>query len=112
MFVDVIYILVTQSVFHGPASSITWELAKMQNVTPLLRPTELESAYLTSPHVMCMHFEAEEHCSRWDLLLGTRVSEQHGKIFFRHTKDKVWLNNRAEVHVTSTRTISAVKSVK
>lgn len=47
MFVaEDIYIFVTQSLSHRPVASITWELDTMQNVTPHLRPTELESAYL------------------------------------------------------------------
>lgn len=111
MFVDyVIYILVTQNVFHGSAASVTLELGKMQTVTPHLRPTELESVYLTSLHTMCRNFEAEKHCSRWELLLGTGVSERHGKIFFHHTKGKMWLKlvHWGEDHA-STRTILCCK---
>lgn len=47
---------------------------------------------------MCMLFGAEEHCSRWDLLLGTGVSELHGKICLK-------LVHWRHVHLTNTRII-------
>lgn len=96
-----IRILVTNGLC-GPAASMTWEVGKMQNVTLHLRPAELESVCSTSPHVLGGHFDVEEHCLKWDLRLGTGVSEQLGKVSFHQTKVKVCLEREHWIQMCMT----------